>query len=222
MTAHLPQHDMTYFSAPKVACSSFKRLFFRIENGREYENSLANGEERHIHRTHYPCVMFAKARALYQGSTHRIALVRDPVSRVISTFNDKVVNEGALGEGRIEKTSIWSRLTPDPDIETFIENLPKYRRASRHIDWHVSPLVDFLGNQAAFFTQLYRFDQLDEMADFIGEVTGTANSLPHANASDLPAAPRGERAKLADLSPALRERLEQWYRKDYAAFGRYF
>ena len=46
MPVILPDHKLSYFFVPKVACTSLKYMFYEVENGRRFEPFRINGNPR--------------------------------------------------------------------------------------------------------------------------------------------------------------------------------
>lgn len=200
---------------PKTACSSFKYLFFEIENGFEFRGFKANGEWKHIHNAAYPTRHYANWIKANRKLRHRITIVRDPIKRFISAYTNRVLFHRELSEEKAGSSLRKYRLPSDPDLPTFVDNLKKYIRASHMIATHVQPLVDYLGKDPSYYTRVFRFDQIGECADHIREITGTNVPLRHMQAG-------GPKADAEELTSGQLDKIRRFYRDDYRYFGDYF
>ena len=148
MPITLPAQRLAFFFLPKVACTSFKHMFFEIENGRPFEPFQVNGKRQFVHDL-YPFRRFAKLKpAQYEGFA-RLALLRDPVARVVSCYRNRVVAQKALALGDTPARLAAQGLSAKPSLEEFVAHFPAYRRASGAVRFHTQPLSHALGPDRA-------------------------------------------------------------------------
>lgn len=212
MTVFLEAHRLCYLSAPKVACTSLKTMFFEIENGFAFRAFRANGEWRHIHNVCYPTIRFPKLPRRRIADWTRIAVVRDPVERVLSAYGNRVCHHRELSEQAAGRRLRELGLPPDPDLDTFLDNFAAYRKAHHAVTDHLRPLTAFLGNEPGYFTRLYRFDDLPRLAGDVAAHAGCTATLPRLQTE-------GPKFSVGDLSRRQRERLREVYAYDYRIFG---
>lgn len=180
MTIHLKKQKLTYFSVPKVACSSLKRVFFKIENGFSFRVFEISGRRYGIH-------FFAPSIALSEIPAHKmtghvkIAALRDPWSRILSCYASKVISARALHGIEFTPEQKALGMVAEPPIDNFVDLLPHYRDASQIIRHHSEPLSYFLGTNPAFFDQLFPLNRLPEMVEYVESITGKMLNLPHAS-----------------------------------------
>lgn len=139
-----------------------KQLFFRLENGFKYRPFVANGRHLHIHNI-YPTLAFDRAEPRDQEGNDRIAVVRDPVDRLLSAYSHRIGKRGSLP---LTDAASAAGVDPQPFLASFIDRLEEYREHSPWIAHHTQPLVHFLGQDAAYFSVLYPLSDLNRlMAD---------------------------------------------------------
>jgi hypothetical protein len=176
MGCHLDRYGLSYFPVPKCACSSLKAFFFELENGRPFQNYRANGKVIHIHHV-YRTLPFETTRHRAGANDWKIAVVRDPVARLLSCYSNRVLHHRELDGIDLSIRDRIAGLVRRPDIGTFVDLLPRYRELSPSMHHHSAPHVEFLGLDPAYFDRVYRIDQLDTLvADVAGRV-GTAPAL---------------------------------------------
>jgi len=214
MPITLEPHKLAFFFVPKVACTSFKYLFYEIENGAPFAPFRINGTVQHIHDL-YTFRRFDKVAHRKIADWTRLALVRDPVARVVSCYRNRVLAQKALKIGGAAEAVAAAGLDPKPDLETFVAELPAYRKASPSVRFHTHPLSHALGEDRDYFTKIYRFSEIGDLAAEIGRITRTDLALPHLQT-------RGPNMSVADLSAAGRARIEALYAEDYALWGAWF
>lgn len=210
MSVFLPKYNFAAFLVPKVASSAVKRFFFAIENGRDYEPYVANGKELGIHRV-YRSGPFHKISKQVRPDMRCIAIVRDPVKRLVSCYENKILQNKSDGTGRAHLI-VQGGLDPNPEFDAFVDQLEAYRTASANIRNHSNPLVFYLGEQQAFFSKIYDLSQLSEFESDVKEMTGADASIPVVNKSykKLPA---------SALTDAVRTKIKNIYARDYDTFG---
>lgn len=215
MAVLLPSHRLFYGAVPKAACTSIKYMFFEFENGVPFAKFRVNGKVRHIHTAAYPTLMRGKYPEAAIAGFHRVAVLRDPVERLLSAYGNRVVKHRGLRSKLGRKTTLPDGLDPAPDLGAFIDNLEAYTRHSRMIEHHVRPMVDFLGDDPDYFAQLYPMGKLDDFVRDMSERLGAELRLGRHQTG-------GPRFSRDQLDARRRARLEDFYRADYRAFGRYF
>ena len=215
MTVFLWQHALTYVSAPKVACTSLKHMFFEIENGFRFRRFHANGALQHIHNAAYPGYDFNALPHERIAGHVRLTVVRDPVRRFLSCYGNRVRHHRDLAPERIKPKFRGRGATPDPSLEEFADKLELYREASGLIRRHTLPLVDILGRDPCYYEGVYSIGTLDAFRRRVVEITGRDVELQHLQTAGLKISPD-------DLSAAARRRIEAFYADDYATYGHHF
>lgn len=214
MAIFLEKHGLAYFSVPKCACSTLKRLLFQLENEFPFHMYRANGRLVHIHSVYPTHRMNQSSRKQAEGM-YKFAVVRDPVSRILSCYRNRVVFRGELSRNHIQGVKRFSGLPPDPDLSTFIKHLERYRLISRPIAHHSQKLSYFLGKNPNWFDKIYDIRQTDELIQDLGNRVG---NLPPIERSQI----GGPKVSRADLSLQEINKIHKIYNEDYKIFGRFF
>ncbi|MAS44954.1 MAG: hypothetical protein CML46_03540 [Rhodobacteraceae bacterium] len=216
MAVILRRHRLLYLPVPKVANTSLKHFFFEIENGRRFENFIVNGVRKHIHTACYPSRRFRRLALDEVSDLHRIAVVRDPLDRFVSAYNNRVLHHRDMTAkpGKLKAAG----LDPMPGINEFAARLEDYRAAHVSIRHHTLPMTAFLGEDAGFFHKLYDMRDCDRLAeDVLERVGGPRIELRRMQTGKSP-----DPARREDLEPANIARIKAFYAKDYATWGRVF
>ena len=211
MTVILPSHNLAYIPVPKVACTSIKQAFFRTENGTDFTGLRANERDWSIHDI-YPAVLFDDLPHAQLTGLRRVAIVRDPVDRFLSSYTNRVLKHGALSWWRMSDGLTREKLAPDPDFGGFLWGIDAYRRISTDIYHHTLPLTAFLGTDPAYFDRIYRWSELDAFAADMAAQTGKPFTLGHLQTSD-------RKLKAADIDSTQVAEIRDRYADDYAAFS---
>lgn len=213
MTVILEEHKLSYIPVPKVACTSLKTMFFEIENGFLFRNFRTSGRPWHVH-LFYPSIPFAD-QDLARMAGHRVmAVVRDPVKRVLSCYSNRVVHHGELSEKKAGAQLLAADLPCDPDLSTFIARLPEYCAAVESIWHHAMPMVDYLGRDPQFYTHLYPIERTADMQADVAQLTGVSAKLKRLQT-------KGPKIDPSALSTAERAAIQEFYAEDYALYGAY-
>ena len=211
MAIHLSRHKISYFSVPKCACTSLKHFFFEIENGFPYRAFSMNGKMYHIHEF-TPSPDFATIRKGAISDHLKVAVVRDPVKRIVSCYANKVVAQGALKRARISDAQAEAGIVRKPTIAQFVRDLETYQSLSPMIRHHSRPLSFFLGRRPEYFDRLFRMDQLPELVELVAARVDRVPELRHA-----------QKSKSSDVVVALssedRRRIEERFSEDLEIFG---
>lgn len=215
MPVHLDKHKLTYFSVPKVACSSLKRFFFQIENGFEFRPFRMNGERYGIHRF-APCIPLNKVDTGKSQGHIKIAVVRDPWRRILSCYADKVVGSKVLHGKEFTPEQKRLGLTPEPSIDNFIDLLPHYREASWVIRHHSAPLSHFLGSDPAFFDRIFSIKNLSEFTSYVADYVGEVPVLQHTNKR-----PADSVVLSSEEETRNRNKIDKAYSEDLELYERY-
>jgi len=215
MGVHLYRHGISYFSVPKCACTSLKNFFFEVENGYPFRGFVANGRQRHIHNAAYPSRPFEREAHAEMEGHWKTAVIRDPVSRILSCWANRVVGFRCLADIDIPEADREAGVVPDPDLATFIGFFWRYRRLSPEIHHHALPMTHFLGTDPSYYDALFTIAEVDGLVSAVRERVGAVPELPRMQTS-------GVRPDRDALTPRLIEKIERIYASDYEAFGRFF
>ena len=199
----------SYYAVPKAACTSVKLMIFEIENGFTFRPFRINGVKKHIHTLYESSDFEANSKAELEGN-FRFAVVRDPVSRLLSAYTNRVLYHDELSRSRL--TNLGADLPPRPDLKTFVMRLNDYQAVSGPIRHHTLPMTYFLGKDPAYFHRLYRMNELTALEGWLRERTNLDVHLRHEQKSST-------KITSADVSPSLIERIRECFSLDYEVFG---
>lgn len=215
MSVILDQYKLFYAAVPKVACTSLKSMFFKLENGHAFVPYTINGRSKNLHNIGYGTLLRDAYPEWRIRDFHRVALVRDPVKRLLSAYSNRVLHHKELSQKLAGDKLAALNLQPDPDLDLFVEKLEGYLQAHPSILHHIRPMVDYLGEDASYFSKLYRLEDMDQFARDISDRTGKEVVVGREQAS-------GRKFKPSDLSEAHIRKLKDYYEVDYRVFGDYF
>lgn len=211
MTVILDDHKLTYVAVPKIACTSIKTMFFEVENGFAFRMFRASGRQWHIHNF-YPSVAFDTLPLERMAEHRRLAVLRDPVRRLLSCYGNRVVHHRELSRAKAGRRLARADLPLDPDLPTFVRNLAEYRRAVPSIDHHARPMVDYMGRDPDFYAGLFRMEALSDFTAEVARITGVQPALARLQTG-------GPKIDADSLDARDRRLLEEHYAEDYACYG---
>lgn len=214
MAVFLKQHDIAYFPVPKVACTSFKHLFFHIQNGWNLQKFWVNDQVFMIH-DFYPTLAFGQNHFERVRDYWKFALVRDPVARFLSAYANRVHHHRELAPWVVGPKAEAAGVPCNPDIATFIDHLDTYRTISGGIRHHTDPVTSFLGPDLGIYDAVYRIEEIERcMADLNARLPAL-QTLPHTQTG-------GPKIGADELSPAQIDRIREVYAGDYALLSGYY
>ena len=221
MAIFIEKFKIAYFPVPKIACTSLKDLFFRLENnlgnsagvnGDPIWPLLINGQKINIH-TLYQTKDFGAIDLAKFSEYRKFAVVRHPVDRLVSCWRSRVIRYKELSAECIQNELRNLQVAPpDPDFEEFVDLLHIYRRM-KSIKHHTDLMANFLGTDTSIYTKIFHLNEISEFEKHIREVTGLDLKLNH-----LQTAP----TESPNLSKKLIEKIERIYKVDYDTFGYLF
>ena len=150
MPIKLNRHQIAYYFAPKVACTSLKMLCYELETGREWSDSDWPGYEIHDYWVKIRGVPLEPKKGQFDyshDSQWSFAVVRDPIKRLLSAFSNRVEYHADIhGRRWTSGVRYWRKgLKQLPDIEAFFKNFEAYREMNSVIRHHTNPQSVFLG-----------------------------------------------------------------------------
>lgn len=208
MSVFLKEKNISYISIPKVACTSIKDYFFFYENNYRFEKPIyANGKEINLHKL-YKGRRFIELSKFNITETRIFAVVRDPISRFLSTFNNRASKYFAKSKEKINnQVSV--------DIHYYITNFDFFRVNYNEIRWHSRSICDSLGDQTLIYEKIYRFDELENFNRELNNILDFNYNFPHRQKSK-------KIASYKDLTKNEKDKIENLYREDYKIFGKFF
>ena len=216
MVVTIDRLKVAYFPVPKAANTSMKHLIHGINTGGKFKTRRDEntGRLHHIHRE-YKTPKFADITPERYRKFFKIAIVRDPVERVVSAWRNRVVHHKEL-EDRKSASSIGEIGIPQkPTLSEFVTHLEKYRSINRSISVHTSPLTDFLGESKEYYDLIFDISESHQIEIFFSTLTGEKRALPRKQMGGPP-------AERNELPMELIQKLERTYENDYRVFGSAF
>ncbi len=211
----LAEHKLAYFPVPKIACTSFKHVFYEIEHGEPFDREFETNKRKGIHAT-YPAMHFDRIDLAEIQEFDRFAIVRDPVKRLLSCYANRVVHHKELSAHRMMPNNKEFGLKPNPSLDEFIDNLTLYRKVSYNVRHHTKPICIFLGDEPAYFSKIFPIEKTQDFFDHI-------KSLVRSNTLELGRyQTAGPKLKVEDLTSTQIKNIKNQYAKDYDIFGTYF
>lgn len=215
-TVENSQFKIAYFPVPKTASTSMKHAFYQFEHGEPFNRVKVPGQKPDIHGNYVSTRHFYEIdHARYKGWS-RVAVIRDPVRRIISAYHHRVVREGELSENRIDMDLARALgVGANPSRREFLCNLEKYRILSQPIRHHTDPFTKFLGHDLSYFTDVVKIGKIGELAQQIEALTGKKFVLEHHQKGD-------GKPMVLRMDRRARDALLNYCAGDYALMKGYF
>ena len=211
----LPDEKLIYIPIPKNACTTVKQVLHQIEFGRVF-NANHSVSDPYVDVHDY----YLKRRDAFTGNAKlnsasdytRFTVVRDPVERLISCYRNRVVDLRDLQSD----TDILRKknLSAEPDLEEFVLNLKQYRNASKSIEHHTRPQSLFLGGTLQYFDNIYPFECLNELHDFLRTFSPQLKLLTRKSG--------GTQVDASGLSDEALASAVQYYERDYTLLSTFY
>lgn len=206
------EHKIAYFPIPKTACTSLKLAMFRLVNGKTLKNfsGFPKGKKVAIHNV-YQSVWLEDNEKERLQTYHKFAVLRDPASRILSAYSDKVLQLDKLkGAGVPIFNPAGDKLSMRPSLDEFLLNLHSYRRANAPVRTHTLPVHYYLGTDLSWFDELYVIKDLARLQDDISARTNKKFNIPAANQSQSEF-----KVTLSDASPKAVDALMEYLDPEY-------
>lgn len=224
MSAVLPKHNIAYVSAPKCACTSIKELIFCLENNcrfnkvRDHKGALCLiiNEQKHYIHDFYPTIPFDKQERTRLQRLYCFCIVRDPIDRIISCYNNRVLRYKVLTQDALSQAGVHAPANPDPN--QFIKNLHQYKKIG-DIKHHTLPLTHFLGSEPNFYDDIFNLESLSRAETTLNRHFGKQKAkLLHLQKTDQST----QNSLKKTLDKSIIKNIENIYEKDYHVYGDFF
>jgi hypothetical protein len=209
----LPQHSLAVFFSPKVAGTSVRAFMYEVENGFPLRAYRVQGEGSDLTALANRLVINNRFKLVDHAAIsgyERIAIVRDPVRRILSAYSNRVVHYRELSHQAVGPALDAAKLAPDPDLGLLMARLGDYMKCSKSIARHFGHQEVFLGKSRDYFHRIFRVEALQEFVDYINGRCGTRATMPRLQDG-------GPKLEFASLPDATRRAV-----LDYAAQSRIF
>jgi hypothetical protein len=201
MVLVLKSAGIAWFPVPKNANTSIR-----------YALSAMAEDERDLIRT-WNNPMSLRMRRLARGC-HKIAVVRDPVQRILSAYGERVIGRGVVGRtatGRI--AARLGGLPHRPCPETFFDRFSRYRLLNDKVRRHTDLQCRYLGPDLGWFDAVYTLDGLDRLAEDLTRRLGRPVRFGRCKSD-------GPKFRPGDLSPRHRAMLAAYTAPDREMLAR--
>lgn len=221
----MPFLKLAYYPIPKVACTSLKHVIFKINNEIDYKEvnfankKKATGADRprrnrcQIHSI-YRTETFSLEAYEALGDYRKIAVVRDPMTRIISAYSNRVLSKAVLKKPRTRRQLEEAGLPLQPSLDEFVSDITAYRNASSAIRSHTRPFRSFLGDDLGRFDRIFRLSDMPELEAFLSREVGQEVTVPQEQASEII-------FTVDDLSDESFELLREFCKVDYQLLADY-
>lgn len=189
-------------------------MFFELENGFPFKGYMVNGKRRHIHQ-YYASSLWENVPHKRVANFQRVTLVRDPVERFLSAYSNRVVHHKELSPAKTGPNFENKGLEYNPGLDLFIERFEDYYAASGSIFHHMRPMVDFIGEEASYFSKVYNIKDITQFLVDISEHVGVDLTIGRLQTG-------GPKLKKENLTEPQLTRIKSFYKNDYRAFHNYF
>ena len=154
---------------------------------------------------------------------HKIAIVRDPVSRLMSCYKSKVVFNRFLEKDDAPKILASQNLSIEPSFSEFVIHLDAYRLASPTIWFHTETLRQQIGNNPSWYDQIFDISEMDAFYDSVYKHTNTnARVVWRNDSSKKPLKHNDHQKTVMSATPEDIALIKQKYASDYELYGSYF
>lgn len=213
MAIRIEKANLAYFPVPKVACTTLKKFCYEVINGRPFVDGEASGQKRNIHiHNHdhdYASVEYAELNLSDFEDMIRAAVVRDPISRILSAYSNRVLQQKELSAQKINQDLARELgVSADPDLNTFVVKIDDYRKLSNSIRHHTEPHTSFLGPSLSYFSHVFPIEQIDGFRDLVNRLSGSSLVLHREQRSS-------QKFHFSDLESRARDSLVRYCHGDY-------
>ncbi len=216
MPVHSRELRLTYYAVPKIGSSTMRTVLWALSEGREPAAARLPRSRDKILKRRQAAAPLARAQRIAAEDGHgfeTLVLVRDPLRRFLSGFQNKVRN-GQLALKLGAASLPGGDLPSQPDLETFLTHLPAYRKSHFMIRQHFRPIHHFLGPDLSIFDHVHQLERFGDFAEFLSTRLGRKINFPHVKKQDM--------RWVDDISPALKHRIQKRLRKDYKVLHRFY
>ena len=203
------KHKVLFMPIPKSGCTTTKRLLWYMDSG-----FIPKGDIHNAHVTKEFNNLSVLINNAELDDYYKFCVVRDPVNRLISAYNHRVLVLGEIKNS--QKVNNTTGLPNEPTFKQFVRRLGEYKKKVPVINHHVLPMHEFIGEDPNFYYKIYKLSNINsELIPLLEKKCGhdlkldmTINKSPHV-------------VKREDLSKELIDKIKTIYQKDYDIYGKY-
>lgn len=212
MVVAIPAHKIAYMPVPKAACSSVKAALAVVDPDVEVDFSAIAKDDDAAHSI-YQTMRFRPHRwKMYEG-WWRFTVVRDPLSRLLSVYSDRVDGRRELfNSPKIRKQS---KLPPDPDADFFFQNIEEYKQLASVVKHHALPVRLFIGPKPLKYDRIFTVAQIPELEGELSRICKTDVVVPRFNASK-------KKLDFNTLNPRTQSFLADFLQEEYDHLNAFF
>jgi hypothetical protein len=220
---HIPKFNLVYFQVPKVASTSLRSfLYGKMLEGsgtpQRYIDRVTETPYQHgliisfCHLYHYSDAQFNAI--LTDPKVKKFTVVRDPYTRALSAYRDKVVRKHLTATMEQDLKHLFGKTAADEiSFDEFCVYLKEIHDTMRRFNQHFKPQWEHLGSGTFPFDKIMHFENLDaELTEFfreVGLVWDGKKVARHGTGSN----------DRNDISTQARDILREIYRDDFARLG---
>lgn len=202
-------HDIGYMPLPKVACTSINHTFFKIKEGRHYDQDKDIGNNIH---------QFWERNKVNITECHfRFMVIRDPIKRCLSAYSNRVTHHKELSLNKIRNTNpkiAGSFEIYTPGLGQFIDNFDQYYCVNS-IGHHCKPVFEWVAGDIEQFTNIYKLEEISNLQSDLSNLLNQEVVFPREQTG-------GRKVLIQDLSRNQVDFLMEFYRQDYQLLKNYY
>lgn len=214
MSVELPHLNVIYMPIPKAACTSVKFALAGLDPNRTLPMSYFSEDVSRLHKI-YKTSRFRPHRwqPYCDGTWWRFTVIRDPLRRILSLYQNRVVEMRELFNS--PRLRAQTRLPMDPDPDFFFQNLRDYMDHASVVKHHALPSRVFIGPRPFLFDDIYKVEELNALAERLSERAGQSVVIPRLNTTQTP-------LQFSDLSSKTQSALKLFLLEDYINLRDYY
>jgi len=221
-----PTNDIQIFNLPKAGSTSIKVWHAReIKLWCARRNADLTNEkiEDDVHKI-FPNLPFELAESSFEENNQatKVALVRDPLQRLLSVYGNRILYHQDLK--RIEPKKLLSRarfylnnpgFKTHPSADHFFSNLDFYQNVSPGILYHTRSCKHFLGSDLGYFDHVFQLEDISKLEDFLSVRMNKPVKFPREQTG-------GPKTKLHELQSKTISRILERLEEDYIFLQKFY